>query len=350
MASLNTSLPAVAFPHELDRLSVAADAPTRIRIEVGGRAVLDCTLTPRDELVGRRIQLYSLAPLIADALQPYGLCTAPFAVWLDGTKRGESVVYSCRERLNHTATEFLPLHFLTPALSRRRTFTAGAPVCLTWAAVDEGEAPLQVTTLWSDRASTTVRTTVTDLVPAKTGAEGQFRTVRFIPDELKRPDGGASFVPARLVVACGARRLTLLAAPRGEACAPVTLVEYRNLFGADDTFALLGSCVEEEKNTYLTASIGGRLRTLMVTPEPLTKGRTGALLEGDMVCLRDLARSVAVTIGGQAVVVTGLDLKRDTAHHATAEATLQWSPTVRERTVTRTAGGVFDDTFDTTFE
>lgn len=349
MALLETSLPAVAFPHELDRLSVASNTTAHIRIDVADQTVLNCMLTPQPGLL-RRIKLYSLAPLITDALQPMGLCSAPVAVWLDGEKSQETKVYSCREGLNHTAAEFLPRHFLTPAHSCRRTFTTNAPVCLTWAAVDEGEEPLRVTTLWSDRASTTVRTTVTDLEPSKSGAEGQFRTVRFGLGQLKRPDDLHTWVPARLVAACGARRLTLLAAPSGEACAPVTVVEYRNLFGADDTFALLGSCVEEEKNTYLSASIGGRLRTLMVTPEPLTKGRTGALLEGDIVCLRDLARSPAVTIGGQPVVITGLDLKRDTAHHATAEGTLQWSPALKERLVTRAAGGVFDDTFDTTFE
>lgn len=346
MPSLLTPLPDVAFPHELDRLTVAATAPTRVTIEVDFIPRLDVRLTPANG----RIELHSLFPLIADALQPMGLCTAPFVMELDGAKVAWVTLYPCRGRLNHTAKEVLARYFLQAAFTRLRTFAPGAPVCLTWAAVDEGEEPLQVTTLWSDRASTTVRSTVTHFAPTTPDDDGAFRTVRFDLGQLKRPDDLHTWVPARLVAACGARRLTLLAAPSGEACAPVTLVEYRNLFSADDTFALLGSCVEEEKNTYLSASIGGRLRTLMVTPEPLTKGRTGALLEGDIVCLRDLARSPVVTIGGDPVVITGLDLKRDTAHHATPEATLQWSPAVKERMVTQAAGGVFDDTFDTTFE
>lgn len=346
MPSLLTPLPDVAYPHELDRLTVAATAPTRVSIEVDYIPLLDVWLTPANG----RIELHSLFPLIADALQPMGLCTAPFVMKLDGSQCAWVTLYPCRGRLNHTATEVLGRYFLQAAPACLRTFAPGAPVCLTWAAVDEREDPLQVTTLWSDRASTTVRSTVTTFAPVTPDADGAFRTVRFGLGQLKRPDDLHTWVPARLVVACGARRLTLLAAPSGEACAPVTVVEYRNLFGADDTFALLGSCVEEEKNSYLSAPIGGRLRTLMVTPEPLTKGRTGALLEGDIVCLRDLARSPAVSIGGQPVVITGLDLKRDTAHHATAEATLQWSPAVKERHVTRAAGGVFDDTFDTTFE
>lgn len=346
MPSLLTPLPDVAFPHELDRLTVAADAPTRVTIEVDFIPRLDVRLTPANG----RIELHSLFPLIADALQPMGLCTAPFVMELDGAQVAWVTLYPCRGRLNHTAKEVLARYFLQAAFTRLRTFAPGAPVCLTWAAVDKGEEPLQVTTLWSDRASTTVRSTVTSFAPTTPDDDGAFRTVRFDLGQLKRPDDLHTWVPARLVAACGARRLTLLAAPSGEACAPVTLVEYRNLFSAPDTFALLGSCVEEEKNTYLSASIGGRLRTLMVTPEPLTKGRTGALLEGDIVCLRDLARSPVVTIGGDPVVVTGLDLKRDTAHHATPEATLQWSPAVKERMVMKAAGGVFDDTFDTTFE
>lgn len=246
----------------------------------------------------------------------------------------------------HLATPFgniAPRRFLTLCPGTRPTLPTATERLSVWS-TDGETAPLVAHLLWAEGKE--VRETTEDIVPSTFVEGGTFRTMEWHNRQFSPPSPLARLLG--YTVEWHGRRHTFEIVNTYDAT-PVTAT-FRNSFGLLDTFHFLSHRTTETKQTRATARYldGLRLVDLDTTEEHTL--HTLPLTPDTEPLLRDLLSSREVYIDGEAVIVTETEYKPTNSPYNLPTAAITYiypHGTPLDLDNTR---GIFDDTFDPSFE
>lgn len=352
MAYISTPLNPVLFPHELALLTIERDDTAeqyfRIAADLDGTRLLDWQLS----FTTNTFTLQGLDELIRSHLgDQSGVHT--LHLWTAEAGSWESTAYTlipCRHLTDQDAATFTTTRFLTAAAGSKPTHPQ-ATEYLT--AYDPEASGLGLTfTLTADAIATdgthTIKTT-TQLVSHINGRG----SVNVSPAAIAATLGINIDTLAAYTIQCGNRTMNYhLIRPT---TAPIS-VHFIGAFGQPDTFHFFGFAQTETKVERSTNIIGGQLRAHDIRTNPETKAHTGAMPQSILPLFADLCTATTATHDSHAITITDQENKTTSSPYALQEGTLTWResaqglriPPIGNEAQTTTTG-IFDDTFDETF-
>lgn len=318
------------FAEELNDWSGASSSERPLlEVSVDGAVVL----SDRVRSVGGRVSHLSLGDLV---LSYCGGKQCRVLVKMDGAVVEDGVVFPQRLRMGVSAETFCQRNFLT--LSSRDRYThLNAPEQLSWV----GDDVLTVTCYWWRDGDL-----VTSVHSAVSRVDGAVRTA----DVGGRQFSGVGELVGYRVV-CGSREKRYHVVPKGSLLS-VSGVLFRNGFGVME-YAMMTERADEVKGEMQGLRVGGELRNYDSEPNlrihlsylRMTASVDGVL--GDMVH----SRECSVLPGREPGVLTGVQGNFVDDHSA-----LQWGEVLFRPHGAGVVlgglggGGVFDDSFDSSFE
>lgn len=343
MATLLTSLPTLAFPHEVDTLLISTPQSVRVVVQLGDSPMLDTTLHPDAQ---SRVRVEQLA----DFLREHITTATQVRILLDGAAAGSVRVLPCRLDVTMTAVAFCRQFFLTTS-PRRKTTHPHAREVVAWRSTGTESATLTARWWTGSKMERTTQSPTTH-----TDATG-LTTAEVSPALLTPPSPTAQLLAYALTV--GERTMNFRMPPKGYAVQGVVDVEFVNAFGIRESFHFFGMVQREHKPTYTTARIGGRWKTLRVEGDELWKGTTGILARHDAELLSDLltTREGWQRSDGAEIIIEDCDLKEEEPASTPQMAQVTWRVAKVQRgwrapaaDFTHTGRSrVFDDSFDNSF-
>lgn len=341
MASLITSLPAIAFPHELDTLRIHGNAPTKISIEYGGTP-FQTTLTPNAD---QEIVVAQLADYFREVI------TAPTRVQilLDDSVVAETQVLPCRWTMERPAVEYCQNFFLSAAPLEKTTHHKATEVVHWWSAATEA---VTLTARWmTESGMRRIEEQGIDISEAP-----NCHKVDVSPSVLTPPAATAQLMDYSLCV--GDRRMIFRLPPKGSFLREPVSLTFENIFSRFETFHCFGTLHRMPKPNFHRARIGGRWRTLRVEEDEIFQVKTGALSRHEAQRISDLIATRRAWWNGKEIVIDDVDFEEDLSPLELQRATLTFrksnvTPDLEELSVhvyRQPANGTFDGTFDPTFE
>lgn len=357
---LTTKLPALAFATEIEDLEFSSDTPgtpCHISITLGGAEVLDTYLTP--DAAGH-FALNDLGWLISThataAMASRGKWLTELRIEADSKLLATVSIMPCRQRLYINGADFVQRSFLTLAGGGCKVVPKLARERLVWMPSAE-ERKLE--------RPVSVRVTYMDLNTGETRRIGsEFRAEEY-NDELLcyntspgyivaleqfGPLTGRTSQPVGYDVTVGQRTMRYRLAPWDMDAAPVTTLDFTNVFGLNDTLYIYGEVEETLKPTYTQVVVGGSAYNANVEAQAEFKATTGALSAADVALLKDVATARYVWHDDSAVTITAAEVKGSNAYNTADSATLTWRESQSGLSVlTPLPVRTFDLTFDETF-
>lgn len=326
------------FVSELDILEADSHEDVTVTIaDASGAAVLNGTYIPVDGKV-RVYHLYKLlSPLIAEV-------AATFRITVGEESKTVHVVQS-RLTVNEPAMKFLPSFFLSTVMSERDTSEKRKELLTLLPIETSLPAVIVVATYWNGSEVVTVQRTLDIELQAGEAAEVDVSAAQFVDLSMGRLVG--------YTVKAGERtmRYRVSTLPTAE-----TAMLMRNAFGAWEAVYFAGMQESDPDYVRETALVNGQLRMYNLEETDTVKSWTGALRPSGVALVRDLARSREVLlldkgVAIDAVVVTGVDVKHNTADDTVADMTVTWrrAEQLSARLMTVRAPKLFDSTFDETY-
>ena len=385
MATLVTELPWLAFPAEVDSLTVSGtDETCSVMLTLGSGSV-DAGLTIYESTLyfgeDGLAEIYGVGDLLDDFLDD-----APqvLKVYVDGSMEGACLVMPCRGiDVGARATDFCKNNFLT--LAREKVTDGSETELLAWAEVTEEEPAADATGTGTNLGA---ELRGTEPGNGDDDEDGDDPLVPVVAPELtvcKVVDG--AFVKTTEVLAAGdpvtysldGKSVSLYAVEvdfggaeiggvEGLVSVTVTVGErqmryrvaegshvavslgFRNAFGMDDvvTFQRVD---EKHTATRTAARVRGVLRTLSVVDETSYEGKTGVLAEGQKEHFHDFCNALLVwrKSDGAAVTITDADFAPSNDAYAAQYGAATWRVAGRmlRRGVVKVR--VFDGSFDESF-
>lgn len=360
MPRLTTTLPALAFATEIHELYFnggTCGTPCRVLLTLGGTTVLDTYLTP--DTLGH-FALHDLGWLIsthASALAKKGQWLTELRIEADGTQLATVSIMPCRQRLYINGADFVQRSFLTMAGGGCKVVPKLATELLVWMPSDE------------ERELThpvSVRVTLLNLTTGETRRIGsEFRADEYGNDllcyntspgyivgnlEQYGPYTGATWQPVSYDVTVGQRTMRYRLAPWDADAAPVTTLDFTNVFGLSDSLYIYGEVEEALKPTYTQVVVGGSAYNANVEAQTEFKATTGALNAAEVALIKDVMTAREVWRDDTPITITAAELKGTNAYNTADSATLSWRESQSGLSVlTPLPVRTFDLTFDTTF-
>lgn len=358
--SLSTTLPTLAFATEIQDLGFSGGTPgtpCHIRLTLGTAEVLDTYLTP--DTAGR-FALHDLGWLIithAIAMAKQGKWLTELRIEAEGQLLATVSIMPCRQRLYINGPDFVQRSFLTMAGGGCKVVPKLATERLVWKPSDEER---------KQEYPVSVRVTLMDLTTGNTRRIGSdFRAEKY-NDELLcyntspgyivgnleeyGPLSGATIQPVGYDVTVGQRTMRYRLAPWDADAAPVTTLDFINVFGLSDSLYIYGEVEEALKPTYTQVVVGGSAYNANVEAQAEFKATTGALSAAEVALLKDVMTAREVWHDDSAVTITAAELKGSNAYNTADSATLSWRESQSGLAVlTPLPVRTFDLTFDETF-
>lgn len=363
MANMNNT-PDFYFPCGLDTLTWAAQPLSSVTLEVDGVTLFSLGSVPYglDEL-------NDLAPLITDGMKTLvpGLHTLTLSLDDGQTETvKEYSIVKCRARLLQDAPAFTERRFLT--LARMDRYPKYVPLdgkeylYIYTNAASEGVGTLAYFTLAYYNETLGVKRVYTTLSAAPadgTGEDGTPYVWTFTLNDLitqaDRPDDTLSWRLLEVTVRVGLRTAHYVPRDRSLWDGPVRGFYFENAFGLIEALWCWGSATRTLKPSYSQTYIDGVMTTYDIEAVPTWEVQTGMFEDGQLPLLDDFLSSPSITRAedGVQVVVTEANVKTSDDYSDYHTATF----TVREAKADAVVptddvpgSGVFDDTFDDTFE
>lgn len=358
--SLSTTLPALAFATEIQDLEFIGGTPGKschVRLTLDTAEVLDTYLTP--DTAGH-FALHDLGWLIsthASAMAKKGQWLTELCIEADKEQLATVSIMPCRQRLYINGADFVQRSFLTMAGGGCKVVPKLATERLVWMPSDE------------ERKLThpvSVRVTLLDLTTGKTRRIGaDFRAEEY-NDELLcyntspgyivgnleecGPSSGATLQPVGYDVTVGQRTMRYRLAPWDADAAPVTTLDFTNVFGLSDSLYIYGEVEEALKPTYTQVVVGGSVYNANVEAQAEFKATTGALNAAEVALIKDVMAAREVWRDDTPVTITAAEIKGTNAYNTADSATLSWRESQSGLSVlTPLPVRTFDITFDGTF-
>lgn len=331
MATLDTTLPSVAFPHEVDALDITASTATKVELRYNGKTIFSSSLFPVDG----RIELRDITSLIDSYLVAE---VNTFEVYLDGSKADYTSLIPCRLWVDGHA-EDLDGFFLTRA-TEKYTHPGATEKLVLYA----NNPTVYITAIGQHKETGDV---VTDELTRTISSNG----LATLDLSSMLQNTSNSYNILRYIVRMGKSMVTYHMIPDGMAD-NVHDFGFINSFNQEEYITLMGAAVREMKIERRSAIIGGQYRNFGVDAVPHWTIESGMMLDGMQGLFDDLISATKVWRVGDNVqmAVTDSDFKVSD-DNATA---LQGSVTLREegrkyRHNVAQQARTFDITFDTTF-
>lgn len=361
MVRLSTTLPALAFATEIHDLNFSGGTygtPCHILLTLGGTTVLDTNLMP--DTLGN-FALHDLGWLLstyaATAMATKGTWTTELLIKADSVKMGTVNIMPCRQSLYINGADFVQRSFLTMAGGGCKVVPKLATERLVWLPSDE------------ERKQThpvSVRVTLLDLTTGETRRIGADSRAEKYNDELLcyntspgyivgnleqyGPYTGATSQPVSYDVTVGQRTMRYRLAPWDADAAPVTTLDFTNVFGLSDSLYIYGEVEEALKPTYTQVVVGGSAYNANVEAQTEFKATTGALNAAEVALIKDVMTAREVWHDDTPVTITAAELKGTNAYNTADSATLSWRESQSGLSVlTPLPVRTFDITFDETF-
>lgn len=358
--SLSTTLPALAFASEIQDLNFSGGTPGKpcpIMLTLGGTEVLDTNLTP--DTVGH-FALHDLGWLIsthASAMATQGQWLTELRIEADKKLLATVSIMPCRQRLYINGADFVQRSFLTMAGGGCKVVPKLASERLVWKPSDEER---------KQERPVSVRVTLMDLTTGETRRIGsEFRAEKYnnellcyntspgyIVGNLEEygPLGGATSQPVGYEVTVGQRTMRYRLAPWDADAAPVTTLDFTNVFGLSDSLYIYGEVEEALKPTYTPVVVGGSAYNVNVEAQAEFKATTGALNAAEVALIKDVMTAREVWHDDTPVTITAAEIKGTNAYNTADSATLSWRESQGGLAVlTPLPVRTFDITFDETF-
>lgn len=358
---LTTSLPALAFAteiHELDFSGGTYGTPCRVQLTLGGTTVLDTNLMPDTtgkfslSDIGWLLSTYATA-----AMKQRGTWTTNLRIEADSKKLGTVNIMPCRQSLYINGADFVQRSFLTMAGGGCKVVPKLATERLVWLPSDE------------EREQTypvSVRVTLLDLTTGETRRIGSEFKAEEYNDELLcyntspgyivgnleqyGPYSGATHQPVSYDVTVGQRTMRYRLAPWDADAAPVTALDFTNVFGVADSLYIYGEVEEALKPTYTQVVVGGSAYNANVEAQAEFKATTGALNAAEVALIKDVMTAREVWRDDTPITITAAELKGTNAYNTADSATLSWRESQSGLSVlTPLPVRTFDLSFDATF-
>ena len=331
MATLVTTLPSLAFPHEVDELDITASTSTKVELRYNGKTIFSSSLFPVDG----RIELRDITSLLDSYLTA---SVNNFEVYIDGSRADYTSLIPCRLWVDCHA-EDLDGFFLTratekythPGAREKLVLYANNPtVYIT--AIGQHKETGEVAKVEIVRNISSSGLAILDLFGVLNTTSDSYNILRYI-------------------VQVGKSKITYHMIPDGMAD-NVHDFGFINSFNQEEVITLTGAAVREMKVERRSAIIGGQYRNFEADAVPHWTVDSGMMLDGMGGLFDDLISATKVWRVGDNVqmAVTDSDFKV-ADDNATA---LQGSVTLREtgrkyRHHVAQQVRTFDITFDDTF-
>lgn len=362
MPRLTTKLPALAFATEIQDLDFTGGTygtPCRVQLTLGGTTVLDTNLMPDTS---------------GDfALHDLGWLLSTYATAAMGTQRGWTTelrieadsmlmgkvdrIMPCRQSLYINGPDFVQRSFLTMAGGGCKVVPKLATERLVWLPSDEER---------KQEYPVSVRVTLLDLTTGETRRIGsEFRAEKYNDEllcyntspgrivgnlEQYGPYTGATMQPVSYDVTVGQRTMRYRLAPWDADAAPVTTLDFTNVFGVADSLYIYGEVAETLKPTYTQVVVGGSAYNANVEAQAEYKATTGALNAAEVALIKDVMTAREVWRDDTPITITAAELKGTNAYNTADSATLSWRESQSGLSVlTPLPVRTFDITFDGTF-
>lgn len=357
---LSTTLPALAFATEIQDLKFIGGTPGKpchIRLTLNGAEVLDTNLTP--DTVGH-FGLHDLGWLIsthASAMAKQGQWLTELRIEADGTQLATVSIMPCRQRLYINGADFVQRSFLTMAGGGCKVVPKLASELLVWLPSDEEreqEFPVSVRITRLNRATGTVgyNTSVFKADAYNDELLCYNTSPAYIVGDLDGygPFGSDTWQSIGYEVTVGQRTMRYRLAPWDADAAPVTTLDFTNVFGLSDSLYIYGEVEEALKPTYTQVVVGGSAYNANVEAQAEFKATTGALSAAEVALIKDVMTAREVWHDDTPVTITAAEIKGTNAYNTADSATLSWRESQGGLAVltplpVRTFDGTFDETF-----
>lgn len=356
---LTTPLPTLAFATEIQDLNFSDGTPgksCRVRLTLDTAEVLGTNLMPDTE---GRFALHDLGWLIsthASAMAKKGKWLTELRVEADSTLLATVNIMPCRQRLYINGADFVQRSFLTMAGGGCKVVPKLATERLVWKPSDEER---------KQERPVSVRVTYMDLTTGETRRIGsEFRAEKhndellcyntspgyIVALEQCGPSSGATCQPVGYDVTVGQRTMRYRLAPWDADAAPVTTLDFTNVFGVADSLYIYGEVEEALKPTYTQVVVGGSAYNANVEAQAEFKATTGALNAAEVALIKDVMTAREVWHDDTPVTITAAEIKGTNAYNTADSATLSWRESQGGLAVlTPLPVRTFDLTFDGTF-
>lgn len=330
MATLITTLPEKAFPHEVDALDISTDQPTSVELRYADKVIFKSTLYPIDG----SIELRDITSLLEDYMTG---SISEFSVWLDGSKKDYTDIIPCKVNIDVAAGDCGDSFFLTRATSKythreskeRLYCYASNPTFVVRAVV---------------RIDNTARTIIFRKPVSASGIVGvdvSYNSIfKNVPYEV-----------LQYTVEVGDARVTFRMIPDGMAD-NVHEFGFINSFMQQEFITLMGGADKEMKVERRHAIVGGQYRNFQVDSVPHWTVNSGEMLDGMTGLFEDFISSSKVwrKEDNCELAITDSDFKCSDANDAIPQGSVTLRETGRRyRHRLPQTVNTFDITFDTTF-
>lgn len=357
---LSTTLPALAFATEIQDLGFLGGTPGKpchITLTLSGTEVLDTYLTP--DTAGH-FALHDLGWLIsthASAMAKKGQWLNELRIEADGTQLATVSIMPCRQRLYINGADFVQRSFLTMAGGGCKVVPKLASERLVWKPSDEEreqEFPVSVRITRLNRATGTVgyNTSVYKAEAYNDELLCYNTSPAYIVGDLEGygPFGSDTWQSIGYEVTVGQRTMRYRLAPWDADAAPVTTLDFTNVFGLSDSLYIYGEVEEALKPTYTQVVVGGSAYNANVEAQAEFKATTGALNAAEVALIKDVMTAREVWHDDTPVTITAAEIKGTNAYNTADSATLSWRESQGGLAVlTPLPVRTFDLTFDETF-
>lgn len=360
MPRLTTTLPTLAFATEIQDLNFSGGTPgesCHVRLTLDTAEVLDTYLTP--DTVGH-FALHDIGWLIsthASAMATQGKWLTELRIEADKKQLATVSIMPCRQRLYINGADFVQRSFLTMAGGGCKVVPKLATERLVWMPSDEER---------KQERPVSVRVTLMDLTTGETRRIGSELRAEEYNDELLcyntspgyivgnleeyGPSSGATRQPVSYDVTVGQRTMRYRLAPWDADAAPVTTLDFTNVFGIADSLYIYGEVEEALKPTYTQVLVGGAAYNANVEAQTEFKATTGALNAAEVALLKDVMTARHVWRDDTPVTITAAEIKGTNAYNTADSATLSWRESQSGLSVlTPLPVRTFDLAFDETF-
>lgn len=330
MATLVTTLPSVAFPHEVDALDISTERETVVELKYAGKSIFKSTLYP----IGGTIELRDIASLLDSYLN---FSISEFSVWLDGSEADSSSIIPCRLNLDVSATDIEDCIFLTRTTCK---YTHREAKELLYCYASNPTFEVKALTRNGDYTRTVIfRKSIN--ASGIIGVDVSYRNIfKDAPYEV-----------LQYSVEVGNTKITYRLIPDGMAD-NVHDFGFINSFFQEEYITLMGAAEREMKVERLHAIVSGQYKNYQVVSVPHWTIKSGEMLDGMEGLFDDFISATKVWRPSDycEMAITDSDFKNSDSN----DGTCQGSATLREagrkyRHRVNKAVRTFDITFDDTF-
>ena len=362
MVKLTTKLPALAFATEIHDLYFTGGTygtPCHITLTLVGTTVLDTNLMPDTKGdfalhdLGWLLSTYATAAM--DSRDKTWL--NELRIEADSKQMGNAVkIMPCRQSLYIYGADFVQRSFSTMAGGGCKVVPKLATERLVWMPSDEER---------KQERPASVRVTYMDLTTGESRRIGSVFRAEEYNDELLcyntspgyivaleqcGPLSGATRQPVSYDVTVGQRTMRYRLAPWNADAAPVTTLDFTNVFGLSGSLYIYGEVEEALKPTYTRVVVGGAAYNANVEAQTEFKATTGALNAAEVALIKDVMTAREVWRDDTPITITAAELKGTNAYNTADSATLSWRESQSGLSVlTPLPVRTFDLAFDATF-